>query len=218
MKFHPAGKNIIRNTLLFVIVINIAAWLYLTTPAGEILFTFASILLLIMVVQFFRYPSRVISPGEKLILAPADGTICLIEECGEKEYLKARSLKVSIFMSLLNVHINWVPVSGKVTFLKHKKGEFYAAFKHKSAEENERFCTAIELPDGREILINQVAGALARRILNFLKQDQQVTQKMEMGFIRFGSRVDLYLPADTKLRVKLGEKVKGTQTIIGELS
>jgi phosphatidylserine decarboxylase len=218
MKVHPAGKNIIKNTILFIIAINLAVWLYITTPTAGILFTVVSVLLVVLVVQFFRYPSRIISPEEKLVLAPADGTICLVEECEEKEYLKVRTLKVSIFMSPLNVHINWVPVSGKVTYLKHKKGEFYAAFRHKSADENERFCTAIQLSDGREILTNQVAGAVARRILNFLKPGQYVTQNMEMGFIRFGSRVDLYLPTDTKLFVKLGDKVKGTQTIIGELS
>ncbi len=218
MRFHPAGKNIIKNSILFIIAVNLVVWLYITTPAAGIVITLATLLLLVMVVQFFRYPARIISPEEKLVLAPADGTICLIEECEEKEYLKTKTLKVSIFMSPLNVHINWVPVSGTVTCLKHKKGEFYAAFKHKSAEENERFCTAIQLSDGREILTNQVAGAVARRILNFLKLGQHVTQNMEMGFIRFGSRVDLYLPTDTRLFVKLGDKVKGTQTVIGELS
>lgn len=218
MKFHPAGKNIIKNTILLIIAVNLAVWLYITSATAGVLFTIASVFLLILVVQFFRYPSRIISPEEKLVLAPADGTICLIEHCEEKEYLRAPAIKVSIFMSPLNVHINWVPVSGKVTYLKHKKGEFYAAFKHKSADENERFCTAIELSDGREILTNQVAGAVARRILNYLRQGQHVTQNMEMGFIRFGSRVDLYLPTDTKILVKLGDKVKGTQTVIGELT
>lgn len=218
MKFHPAGKRIIRTTLLFIITANLAAWLYLATPVAGIVVSIATLILLVLVVQFFRYPSRTISPGERLVLAPADGTICLIEECEEKEYLKEKTLKVSIFMSPLNVHINWVPVSGTVTYLKHKKGEFYAAFRHKSADENERFCTAIQLPDGREILTKQVAGAVARRILNFLTPGQEVTQNMEMGFIRFGSRVDLYLPVDTKIFVKLGDKVKGTQTILGELS
>jgi phosphatidylserine decarboxylase len=218
MRVHPAGKNIIRYSILFFIVVNLATWLYLTIPAAGIACTLATFLLLVMIVQFFRYPERVISPEEKLVLSPADGTICLIGECEENEYLKTKALKVSIFMSPLNVHINWVPVSGTVTCLKHKKGKFHAAFKSKSAEENERFSTAIRLPDGREILTNQVAGAVARRVLNFLKPGQQVTQNMEMGFIRFGSRVDLYLPVDTSLFVKLGDKVKGMQTVIGKLS
>lgn len=218
MRVHPAGKNIIRYSILFFIVVNLATWLYLTIPAAGIACTLATFLLLVMIVQFFRYPARVISPEEKLVLSPADGTICLIGECEENEYLKTKALKVSIFMSPLNVHINWVPVSGTVTCLKHKKGKFHAAFKSKSAEENERFSTAIRLPDGREILTNQVAGAVARRVLNFLKPGQQVTQNMEMGFIRFGSRVDLYLPVNTSLFVKLGDKVKGMQTVIGKLS
>jgi len=218
MKLHPAGKKIIRNTVMLVIAFNLTGWLFISIPAFSILLSFATLILLIAVLQFFRYPERIGKTGEKLVLAPADGTVCLIEETEEKEYLKQNCLKVSIFMSPLNVHVNWVPVSGQVIFLKHKQGQFYAAFKDKSAEENERFGTLIRLPDGREILTNQVAGAMARRILNFLKTGQQVSPGTEMGFIRFGSRVDLYLPTNTKLMVKLGDKVTGTQTIIGELS
>lgn len=201
-----------------VLALNAIAWLFITTAWFSSLVSLASIVMLVMVLQFFRYPHRQVTTNEKLILSPADGKICVIEECEEKDYLKTRCLKVSIFMSPLNVHINWVPVPGTVTFLKHKEGEFYAAFKDKSAEENERFCTGIRLSDGREIVATQVAGAVARRILNFLKPAQTVAQDLEMGFIRFGSRVDLYLPTDTKLNVKLGQKVTGSQTIIGELS
>ncbi|MCW0483328.1 phosphatidylserine decarboxylase family protein [Gaoshiqia sediminis] len=218
MRFHPAGKKIIRNTLWVALALNLIGWLFITTSFFSSLLTLGTLVMLVMVLQFFRYPHRPVTTDEKLILSPADGKICVIEECEEKDYLKTRCLKVSIFMSPLNVHINWVPVPGTVTFLKHKEGEFYAAFKDKSAEENERFCTAIRLNDGREIMATQVAGALARRILNYLKPGQAVTQDLEMGFIRFGSRVDLYLPTDTKLNVKLGQKVTGSQTIIGELS
>ncbi len=218
MRFHPAGKKIIRNTILLVIAFNLIGWLYISTHAFSTLLSLATLVLLVLVLQFFRYPHRQVTLNPKQVIAPADGKICVIEECEEKDYLKKKCLKVSIFMSPLNVHINWVPVPGTVTFLKHKEGEFYAAFKDKSAEENERFCTAIKLEDGREIMATQVAGAMARRILNFLKEGQQVTQDVEMGFIRFGSRVDLYLPLDTKLAVKLGDKVTGSQTIIGELS
>lgn len=218
MRFHPAGKKIIRNTVVVVLALNLIGWLFITTSFFSSLLTMATLVMLVMVLQFFRYPHRPVTTNEKLILSPADGKICVIEECDEKDYLKTRCLKVSIFMSPLNVHINWVPVPGTVTFLKHKEGEFYAAFKDKSAEENERFCTSIRLNDGREIMATQVAGAVARRILNYLKPGQAVTQDLEMGFIRFGSRVDLYLPTDTKLNVKLGQKVTGSQTIIGELS
>lgn len=218
MRFHPAGKRIIRNTILMVIALNLISWLFITTVWFSTFLSLSTLIMLILVLQFFRYPNRQVTANDKLILSPADGKVCVIEECEEKEYLKRRCLKVSIFMSPLNVHINWAPVPGTVTYLKHKEGEFYAAFKDKSAEENERFCTAIKLKDGREIMANQVAGAMARRILNFLHMGQEVTQDIEMGFIRFGSRVDLYLPTDTQLKVKLGEKVTGSQTIIGELS
>ncbi len=218
MKFHPAGNRIIRNTIFLVFIINVAGWLLIPIQAFSILLTLATLVMLVLVLQFFRYPDRKVTLNEKQVLSPCDGKICVIEECAEKEYLKTKCLKVSIFMSPLNVHINWVPVPGEVTFLKHKEGEFYAAFKDKSAEENERFCTAIKLKDGREIMANQVAGAVARRVINFLKEGQQVTQDLEMGFIRFGSRVDLYLPLDTNLNVKIGDIVTGSQTIIGELS
>lgn len=218
MKFHPAGKQIIRNTLLAVIAFNVIAWLFISIPFFASLVSLGSVVVLVLVLQFFRYPSRIVALNPKHVISPADGKVCVIEETEEKLYLKKNCLKVSIFMSPLNVHINWVPVPGKVTFSQHKEGEFYAAFKDKSANENERYCTAFQLADGREIMANQVAGAMARRILNFLKTGQNVTQDMEMGFIRFGSRVDLYLPTDTKLNVKLGDKVTGSQTIIGELS
>lgn len=218
MKFHPAGKPIIRNTILIVVALNLVGWFFIPDSTIRLLFSFATIVMLILVLQFFRYPDRQVAGNDKLIIAPADGKIVMIEESMEKEYLKTMCKKVSIFMSPLNVHINWVPVPGMVTFLKHKEGEFFAAFKDKSAEENERTCIAIQLKDGREIMTNQVAGAMARRILNFLQLGQQVSQEQEMGFIRFGSRVDLYLPLDTKINVNLGDKVTGSQTVIGELS
>ncbi|WP_372775697.1 phosphatidylserine decarboxylase family protein [Mangrovibacterium sp.] len=218
MKFHPAGNKIIRNTLLIVIATNIIGWLFISNSCFSSLITLASLVLLVLVLQFFRYPDRQVKLNPKHVISPADGKVCVIEEADEKLHLKTKCLKVSIFMSPLNVHINWVPVPGKVTYSMHKEGEFYAAFKDKAADENERYCTAFQLADGREIMANQVAGAMARRILNFLKIGQTVTQDMEMGFIRFGSRVDLYLPLDTKLNVKLGDKVTGSQTIIGELS
>ena len=218
MKFHPAGKRTIRNTIFIVIAMNLIGWLFISVPTFSYLVSFASAALLFAILQFFRYPERNATPNDKLVIAPADGKICFISEFEEKEYLKSRCIKISIFMSPLNVHINWVPVNGKVTFLKHHEGRFHAAFKDKSAEENERTSVAIKMKDGREIVANQVAGAMARRVLNFLKTGQEVNQQMEMGFIRFGSRVDLYLPLDTKIKVKLGDVVTGSQTIIGELS
>jgi phosphatidylserine decarboxylase len=218
IKFHPAGKSIIRNTILIVLFLNLVGWLLLSCAVIGSVISVVSLILLTLVLQFFRYPQREVTQDDKNIIAPADGTICLIEETTESDYLNVVCKKVSIFMSPLNVHINWIPVPGKISFLEHRSGKFHAAFKDKSADENERTCVAIQLKDGREIMANQVAGAMARRILNFLHIGQQVTQDMEMGFIRFGSRVDLYLPLDTDIHVKLGEKVTGSQTIIGKLS
>jgi phosphatidylserine decarboxylase len=141
----------------------------------------------------------------------------VIKETIENEYLKTKCLQVSIFMSPTNVHINWIPIPGVITYMKHKDGEFYAAFKDKSAEENERTTTAVKIKDGREIVMSQVAGAMARRIINYVEVGDTVNQTTELGFIRFGSRVDLYLPLNTKLLVKLNDKVKGSQTTIGEI-
>ncbi len=218
MRFHPAGFGIIRNTIISLIVLNFICWYFLSIPEINSLISLASLVIMILILQFFRYPKRFVVLNEKHVLAPADGKICVIEEAEENEFLNKKCLKVSIFMSPLNVHINWIPIHGKVVYCKHKPGEFYAAFKDKSAEENEHFTTAIELADGRQIVVKQVAGAVARRILNFLNTGEEVTQDVEMGFIRFGSRVDLYLPLDTKLNIRLGEKVTGSQTIIGEIS
>ena len=218
MKFHPAGFGIIRNTIILLVLINLVCWYFITSATINNFVLFFSFVILILVLQFFRYPKRSVVLNDKHILSPADGKICVIEEAEENEFLNKKCLKVSIFMSPLNVHINWIPIRGKVVYCKHKPGEFYAAFKDKSAEENEHFTTAIELADGRQIVIKQVAGALARRILNFLKTGEEVSQDLEMGFIRFGSRVDLYLPLDTKLSVELGEKVIGSQTIIGKIN
>lgn len=217
MKFHKAGKRTISYfTAIFVALILL---LFFFVSDNTILWvtggSFAVIYFL--VIQFFRYPQRTIVHNENVIISPADGKVCEIKETVETEYLKTKCLQVSIFMSPTNVHINWIPVPGQVTYMKHKDGEFYAAFKDKSAEENERTTTAVKLKDGREIVMKQIAGAMARRIINYVEVGDNVDQATELGFIRFGSRVDLYLPLDTKLNVKLKDKVKGSQTIIGEI-
>lgn len=217
MKFHKAGKRTITYfTALFAALI-LFSFFFIPDITIRIGILCAYALIYFLVIQFFRYPQRNITPNENAIISPADGKICEIKETIENEYLKGKCLQVSIFMSPTNVHINWIPVPGKVTYMKHKDGEFYAAFKDKSAEENERMTTAIKLKDGREIVMKQIAGAMARRIINYVKVGDSVDQATELGFIRFGSRVDLYLPLDTRLSVKLKDKVKGSQTIIGEI-
>ena len=217
MKFHKAGKRTISYFTVIFVVLLLLLFFFFSDNAIRLVAGGSFAVIYFLVIQFFRYPQRTIVKNENLIISPADGKICEIKETIETEYLKTKCLQVSIFMSPTNVHINWIPVPGQVTYMKHKDGEFYAAFKDKSAEENERTTTAVKINDGREIVMKQIAGAMARRIINYVEVGDVVDQKTELGFIRFGSRVDLYLPLGTKLNVKLKDKVKGSQTIIGEI-
>lgn len=217
MKVHKAGIGTINYATAIVAVLILGSWFFIDNQLVKTVILGSGALVYFLIVQFFRYPQRTVNLDDKVILSPADGKICEIKETTENEYLNTKCLQVSIFMSPMNVHINWIPVPGEVTYMKHKDGEFYAAFKDKSAEENERTTTAVKLSDGREIVMKQIAGAVARRIINYVTVGDSVDQTTELGFIRFGSRVDLYLPLGTKLNVKLGEKVTGSQTIIGQL-
>jgi len=217
MKFHKAGKRTISYFTATFAALILLLYLFVSDSTIRLVLGGSFAVIYILVIQFFRYPQRKIVQDENVIISPADGKICEIKETIETEYLKTRCLQVSIFMSPTNVHINWIPIPGQVTYMKHKDGEFYAAFKDKSAEENERTVTAVKIKDGREIVMKQIAGAMARRIINYVEVGDVVDQKTELGFIRFGSRVDLYLPLDTKINVKLKDKVKGSQTIIGEI-
>ena len=217
MKVHKAGIGTINYATAGLAALILFSWFFITDIVIKVSVLAGATIVYFLVIQFFRYPQRKIVQNEKLILSPADGKVCDIKEFVENEYLKSKCIQISIFMSPTNVHINWIPVPGLVTYMKHKDGEFYAAFKDKSAEENERTTTAIKMKDGREIVMRQIAGAMARRIINYVSVGDQVDQTTEVGFIRFGSRVDLFLPLNTKLNVKLGQKVTGSQTIIGEL-
>lgn len=171
----------------------------------------------LLVISFFRSPNRIAVTGDGLIIAPADGTVVVIEETVEEEYLKDRRLQVSIFMSPLNVHIQWYPISGVIKFFKHHDGKFMKAWLPKSSTENERTTLVIEHDSKNTILMRQVAGAVARRIVSYAKIGETVDQTKQQGFIKFGSRVDLYLPLGTEINVKLDQKVTGSQTIIGRL-
>jgi len=181
-------------------------------------FTFlASTPVLIVVIRFFRHPRRTIELKPNSVLSPADGQIVAIEETIESEYFGDRRLQVSVFMSVYNVHVNWVPVPGVVKYFKHHNGRFMAAYLPKSSTDNERATTVIQMENGTEILARQIAGAVAKRIITYAKVNAVVTQRNELGFIRFGSRVDLFLPIGTKVFVELGQLVTGSQTVIADL-
>jgi len=177
----------------------------------------ASLLVAGLVVYFFRIPSREIIFNETQVLAPADGKIVVIKEVFEKEYFKDNRIQVSIFMSPLNVHQNRAPVGGEITFLKHHRGAFYPAFVEKSSELNERCSTVFKTKSGTEVLARQIAGTMARRICNYKKPGDNIAQGDEYGFIRFGSRVDLFLPLTAKVRVELDEKPVGGKTVIATI-
>jgi phosphatidylserine decarboxylase len=217
MKFHKEGYPTLLVTILFsTIMISIAKLIF---PEFAIAHWFAYILsgfLLIVVVQFFRHPTRVHTINQNAIIAPADGEVVVIEETNEDEYFKDKRIQVSIFMSPINVHVNRYPIAGIVTYAKYHAGKFLVASLPKASTENERTTVVVKHENGTSILFRQVAGALARRIVMYSKEGDAATQCGEMGFIKFGSRVDLYLPLDAKLKVKIGDAVKGSQSVIAE--
>ena len=166
---------------------------------------------------FFRIPNRIVIADENYIVAPADGKIVVIEPTVENEFLKEKRIQVSIFMSVFNVHANWFPISGKVKHVSHQNGRYMAAYLPKSSTENERSTILIEAPNKQTILVRQIAGALARRIVTYAKEGQECNINEQLGYIKFGSRVDLYLPLDTEILVEMGEETVGNETIIAKL-
>ncbi len=218
MKFHKEGIPTLLITLLFsTIIIAIAHFVF---PEFAIAHWFSYVLsgfLLIVVLQFFRHPQRKHTINENAIIAPADGKVVVIEETEEGEYFKDKRLQVSIFMSPINVHVNRYPIAGEVTYAKYHAGKFMVASLPKASTENERTSVVVKHSgNGKSILFRQVAGALARRIVMYSKEGDKAVQCGEMGFIKFGSRVDLYLPLDAKMKIKMGDVVYGSQTIIAE--
>lgn len=177
----------------------------------------ASVVIFFLVVQFFRVPSRIIHQNDKQIVAPCDGKVVVIEEVVESEYFKGPRRQISIFMSPLNVHINWNPISGVIQYFKYHPGLYLVAWHPKSSTENERTTVVIRNRQGVEVLFRQIAGAAARRICWYVKEGDKVEQSTEMGFIKFGSRVDLFLPLDAEIKVNLQDKTVGSVTVIAEL-
>jgi phosphatidylserine decarboxylase len=218
MKFHKEGYASLILVLVFsAILIFIARYFF---PEFAIAHWFAyvlSVFLTLVILQFFRHPSRQHTIGDNLIIAPADGKVVVIEETLENEYFKEKRLQVSIFMSPINVHVNRYPIAGIVSFFKYHPGKFLAAWEPKSSTDNERTTVVVKHANGTEILFRQIAGALARRIVWYCKQGDKAKQCGEMGFIKFGSRVDLFLPLGTKLNVKIGDVVRGSQSVLGEI-
>ena len=218
MTLHKEGTGTISLTIIGLLAANSALRYFL--PEQDILHTLlliVSLFLFVIVVQFFRKPTRTTPINTKHIIAPADGKVVVIEEVVETEYFKGSRRQVSIFMSPLNVHINFNPISGIVTYVKYHAGKYLVAWHPKSSTENERTTIVVKHHNGTEVLFRQIAGALARRICWYVKEGQAVEQGSEFGFIKFGSRIDIFLPLDAKILVNIDDKPVGGETVIAEL-
>ncbi len=218
MKIHKEGYPTLIIVTIVLILGNIFLFNFISGfSIPGILSIIFSLILFGFFLQFFRLPVRITNSTENQMVCPADGEVVVIEETTEEEYFKDRRLQVSIFMSPLNVHANWYPTSGKVKYVKYHPGKFLVAWHPKSSTLNERSTVVLESNQGIHVLIRQIAGAVARRIVTYSQSDTLVTKNQELGFIKFGSRVDIYFPIGTKLNVNLKDKVVGNQTIIAEL-
>jgi len=216
MKFHKEGYTSLAITILFIFIINALADYYDAAASIKWILYIFSAFLFITIVQFFRSPRKNIALEDGVILCPADGKVVVIEETEETEYFKDRRIQVSIFMSPVNVHVNRNPISGIVSYFKYHPGKFLVAWHPKSSTDNERTTVVVKHQNNTEILFRQIAGALARRIVWYIKEADVVTQGSEFGFIKFGSRVDLFLPLGTEINVNINDKVVGGKTIIGK--
>ena len=218
MTIHKEGYKSIGIAALIFGLINIASFIFLgdTYPKTAVIIFVSSAFLFLFIVSFFRIPYRSLTTGEKEVICPADGKVVVIEEIMEEEYFKDRRLQISVFMSPANVHVNRNPVSGEVIYNKYHKGKYLVAWHPKSSTENERHCVVIK-NDKAEVLVKQIAGALAKRIVNYLSIGQEVHQGNELGFIKFGSRVDVILPVGTSVNVQLNQVVKGGVTVLATL-
>jgi phosphatidylserine decarboxylase len=215
MKFHKEGIPSLIITLIVAALINFITLYFCSSFPIVVWLGYAlSAFLLVTILQFFRNPKRTITIDDNAIIAPADGKVVVIEEVVETEYFKDKRLQISIFMSPINVHINRYPISGIVKFSKYHPGLFLVAWHPKSSTDNERTTIVVKHKNGQEILFRQIAGAMARRIVNYSKENDSASQGSEFGFIKFGSRVDLFLPTTVKVKVSLEQKVTGPETII----
>lgn len=218
IKIHKEGRLILLMLLFVLFCINIS--IYLRFP--NFLFALTTIVsggIMVFLTYFFRNPTRVVEIDDpSLIVAPADGTVVVVETVDEHEYFGDKRLQISIFMSVFDVHANWYPVAGKVLMTKHHKGRHVAAYLPKSSHENERSTVVIETEGKTQILLRQIAGALARRIVTYAHAGKPCHLNEHLGFIKFGSRVDIFLPVDSEVYVQVGEETTGNETILARLN
>lgn len=218
MTIHKEGYSSIALCILFIFVLNAIVQFYFPdTFIFRWVIYISSAILFLVVLQFFRHPKINVMIDEKVVVCPADGKVVVIEEAQETEFLKDKRIQVSIFMSPINVHVNRNPITGVVKYFKYHPGKYLVAWHPKSSTDNERTTVVVETHQGIRVLFRQIAGAMARRIVWYVKEGDEVHQGEQFGFIKFGSRVDVFLPLGTKIAVSLGETVKGGRTVLAEL-
>ncbi len=218
IRIHREGTNELLYSLFAIIAVAVILWRLFDSwiPFAAFVAVFGTLWLLVL--NFYRCPIRYFTGNtEKVVVAPADGKIVVIEETDENDYFHDRRLMISIFMSPLNVHANWIPVDGQVKFVRHFDGNYHKAWLPKASEENEHADTMIETPDGQQVLVRQIAGAVARRIVTYAKDLEECYIDEHLGFIKLGSRVDVYLPLGSKPEVKMGQATTGDLTVIARL-
>ena len=218
IRIHREGTNTLMGSLLLIAAVAIALWYGFDTkiPFWTFLIVFSPVWFVVL--NFYRCPIRYFNGDtENVVVAPADGRVVVIEEVDEHEYFHDRRMMISIFMSPFNVHANWFPVDGKVLFVKHKDGNYHKAWLPKASEENEHADVMIETPDGQQVLCRQIAGAIARRIVTYAKDNEECYIDEHLGFIKLGSRVDVFLPLGSEVCVQMGQPTTGDQTMIARL-
>ena len=218
IRLHREGTHILVLSFILLAGINALLFFLVDSKAPFSIVAFLSLCLYLSMVNFFRCPIRLFGQEtEKIVVAPADGRIVVAEEVDEHEYFHDRRLMISIFMGITNVHANWYPVDGVVKRVSHQSGNFHKAFLPKASTENERSTVVIETPEGIEVMARQIVGAVARRIVTYASEGEECYIDEHMGFIKFGSRVDVYLPVGSELCVKMGQKTVGNQTVLARL-
>ncbi|SDB66891.1 phosphatidylserine decarboxylase [Flavobacteriaceae bacterium MAR_2010_188] len=214
--FHKEGFKIIFITLVIVVASIFLVDSFIDTPWLRTALMVAIIVLFLLVLQFFRNPRRITQLHDNHAVSPVDGKVVVIEEVEENEFFKDKRIQVSVFMSPINVHVTRYPIGGKVVYSKYHPGKYLVAWHPKASEENERTTVVVENESFGKVLYRQIAGAMAKRIVNYAKVSSEVIQGKDSGFIKFGSRVDLFLPLDSDIKVSLNQKVKGGTTVIAE--
>ncbi len=218
VKIHREGTNILIVVMLIMIVINLSAWMFIRPAVIPIVFSSISAILYLLIVNFFRSPRRTFrGDRENVVVSSVDGTVVALEEVFEPEVLRRKVRMISVFMTVFNVHANWFPVDGEVLLVRHHRGRFLSAYLPKASIENERSTVLIRATNGQEILVRQIAGAVARRIVTYAEPGDAANIEDHMGFIKFGSRVDIYLPLDAEVFVKIGDKTTGGVSVIARL-